>query len=55
MAESSQQKPKTCGSCAYCITEEGEPFYCAMQDLYTFVKLSDKACPDYILTKKADG
>lgn len=54
MDKSSPQKPKTCGSCDYCITEEGEPFYCAMQDLYTFVKLSDKACPDYIPTKKGE-
>lgn len=54
MAESSPQKPKMCGSCAYCITEEGKPYYCAMQNLYTFVRLSDNACPDYTPTKKGE-
>ena len=54
MAESSPQKPKTCGSCVYCITEEGEPYYCAMQDLYTFVKVSDDACRDYTPMKKGE-
>lgn len=54
MAESSQQKPKTCCSCAYCITEEGEPYYCAMQDLYTFVKLNDAACPDFVSKERGD-
>lgn len=54
MAESFPQKPKTCGSCAYCITEEGEPFYCAMQDLYTFVKLNDAACLDFVSKERGD-
>lgn len=42
-------KQPTCGSCAYCITEEGEPYYCAIQDLYTLVKTSDKACTDFTI------
>ncbi len=54
MAEPSSQKPRKCGSCAYCITEEGDPYYCAMQDLYTFVKVSDDACRDYIPIKKGE-
>ncbi len=54
MAESSPLEPKTCGSCAYCITEEGAPFYCAVQELYTFVKLNDNACPDFVPKKKGE-
>lgn len=32
-----------CGDCSCFITEEGEPYYCAAKDLYTFVKADDRA------------
>lgn len=47
---SNQKRSKmesNCGTCAFFITDDGESYYCAIRDLYTFVKASDKACPDY--------
>lgn len=44
------QKHK-CGHCAYLVSNEGEPYYCSMKDLYTFVGIDDVACPDYIPNK----
>lgn len=41
-----------CATCAYLITDEGEPFYCAAQDLYTFVEPTDKACSEYTIAIK---
>lgn len=38
---------KTCGSCFYCVTEEGSPYYCALRDLYYFITPNDKACASY--------
>lgn len=44
--------PHVCGNCAYFITDEGEPYYCAIKDLYTFCKPSDKACWEFTLSKE---
>lgn len=44
--------PRVCGSCAYLVTEEDEPYYCAMRDLYTFVKATDKVCEEYLKAKE---
>lgn len=44
----------TCATCAYLITDEGEPFYCAMQDLYTFVEPTDKACHEHTEARRKD-
>ena len=38
---------KTCADCAHLISEDGQPIYCAMRDLYTFVDLDDPACEDF--------
>ena len=39
-------EPK-CGNCVYLVTEEGEPYYCAIRDLYTFRDMDDEACEDW--------
>lgn len=44
----------TCATCAYLITDEGEPFYCAMQDLYTVVEPTDKACHEHTEARRKD-
>lgn len=44
--------PYTCDSCAYFIIEDGEPYYCAIKDLYTFVNAEDKACWEFTLNRK---
>lgn len=44
--------PRVCGNCAYLVTKEGEPYYCAIKDLYTFRKPGDKACREFTLSKK---
>ena len=44
--------PLVCGSCAYLITEEGEPYYCAIKDPYTFVKADDNVCWEFTLPKE---
>lgn len=36
-----------CGKCVYLIKEDGEPYYCAIKDLYTFRKEEDNACDEY--------
>lgn len=43
-----------CGDCAFLITEDGEPYYCATRDLYTLCDASDKACGEFVskLTKQ---
>jgi hypothetical protein len=43
-----------CGDCAFLITEDGEPYYCAIRDLYTLREASDKACGEFVsnLTKQ---
>lgn len=38
----------TCQDCAYIVTDEGEPYYCAMKDLYTFVGKDDVACSEFV-------
>ena len=42
--------PPSCATCAYLITSDGMPYYCAARDLYYFRKPSDTACEDYIST-----
>ena len=37
-----------CGDCAFLITEDGEPYYCAIRDLYTLREASDKACGEFV-------
>lgn len=43
--------PRVCGSCAYLVTEEGEPYYCAIKDLYTEARADDKACADALIAE----
>jgi hypothetical protein len=33
-----------CGDCIFLIREDGEPYYCAVRDLYHICKESDTAC-----------
>lgn len=40
----------TCATCAYLITDEGEP----MQDLYVFVEPTDKACREHTEARKKE-
>jgi hypothetical protein len=37
-----------CGDCVFLITEDGEPYYCAIRDLYTLRNASDKACCEFV-------
>jgi hypothetical protein len=43
-----------CGDCAFLITEDGEPYYCAIRDLYTLREASNEACGEFVnkLTKQ---
>ena len=43
-----------CGNCAFLITEDGEPYYCAIRDLYTLREANEKACGEFVnkLTKQ---
>lgn len=41
-------KVKTCGNCVFLVMDEGEPFYCAIRDLYTFRASEDKACDEWL-------
>lgn len=36
--------PRRCGACIYCVKDDGEPYYCAIRDLYYFVNENDKPC-----------
>lgn len=38
----------TCNNCIYCVKDEGKPYYCAIQDLFTWVNPTDKACEDFL-------
>lgn len=38
----------TCGNCCFCIKEEGEPYFCALRDLYYLVRAEDKACEEFV-------
>ena len=38
----------TCVNCIYCVTDDGEPYYCAIKDLYTFVETGQTACEKFI-------
>ena len=42
-------KVKTCGNCIFLATDEGEPFYCVIRDLYTFREAGDSACVEWQL------
>ena len=44
-----------CGDCAYLIKDEGEPYYCAIRDLYTFRDAYDAACEDFVESDSIDG
>ena len=44
-----------CGECACLITDDGEPFYCAIRDLYTFRSKDDAACSDYVRETRNDN
>lgn len=46
--------PRVCSSCVYLVTQEGEPYYCTIKDLYTFRKPSDKACWEFTLPKEKE-
>lgn len=39
----------TCGDCIFLVVDEGEPYYCATKDLYTFYKRDDAACEYFLL------
>lgn len=43
-----------CDNCVYCIKDEGEPYYCAIQDLFTWVKATDEACDDAVIMKNKE-
>lgn len=43
-----------CDNCVYCIKDEGEPYYCAIQDLFTWVKATDEACEDAVVMKNKE-
>lgn len=42
--EDEKMTDNKCGDCAFLITEDGEPYYCAIRDLYTCRKVDDAAC-----------
>ena len=44
-----------CGDCAYLITSDGEPYYCAMRDLYYFCEADDVACEDFVRSDSNDS
>lgn len=35
---------RTCGNCIFLKTDDGEPFYCIREDLYTIREKKDAAC-----------
>jgi hypothetical protein len=37
-----------CGSCQWLVTADGEPYYCALRDLYTLRDKQDEACEEYL-------
>ena len=37
-----------CGNCQWLVTADGEPYYCALRDLYTFRDVQDNACSEYV-------
>ena len=37
-----------CGNCQWLVTADGEPYYCAIKDLYTFRDKQDEACEDFL-------
>ena len=37
---------RRCSDCLYCVKDEGEPYYCAIRDLFYFVDADDEACAD---------
>lgn len=41
------EQEHTCGECASLIREDGEPYYCAIRDLYTLREDTDLACDDW--------
>lgn len=46
IADNDVRVDKRCGNCTFLVTDEGSP-YCCMKDLYTFRKVTDKACGDW--------
>lgn len=37
-----------CGNCQWLVTSEGEPYYCAIKDLYTIKDKQDEGCEDFL-------
>jgi hypothetical protein len=37
-----------CGNCNWLVTADGEPYYCALRDLYTFRDKQDEACEEFL-------
>ena len=37
-----------CGNCQWLVTADGEPYYCALRDLYTIRDKQDEACEEYL-------
>ena len=38
---------RRCSDCLYCVKDEGEPYYCAIRDLFYFVDADSEACADF--------
>ena len=38
---------RKCGNCIFFIEDEGEPFYCAIRDLYTIREKDDPGCEEW--------
>ena len=43
-----------CGDCACLIKSDGEPYYCAVRDLYTFRDVDDAACEDFVRSSDSE-
>ena len=41
-------KDRKCGNCLFLVDDEGEPFYCAILDLYTVREKDDPGCEDWV-------
>ena len=37
-----------CGNCQWLVTADGEPYYCAIKDLYTIKDKQDEGCEDFL-------
>ena len=42
-----EKRFRKCGNCSFLVRTDGEPYYCAVRDLYSFRKENDRACKDW--------